>query len=83
MWFSIGVGELCLVSALFFVAGLLALLRVPAWRWALVAGVSGTVAAIVTPADPASTILLGIVFGLFFVVGRRTRSVRSVAGPQS
>lgn len=73
MWYSVGIGELCVVSALAVVAGILALLRFRAWRWALIGVVCGVVAAILSPADPISMILLGTVFFLFFAAGTRWR----------
>ena len=71
MWYSVGIGELCVVGALAVVAGILAVLGFRAWRWALIGVACGGVATVLSPADPISTILLGTVFFLFFAGGTR------------
>lgn len=71
MWFSIGAGELVLVAGLALIAAVLAILRLPIWRWAVIGTAGTSVATVLTPADPASTILIAAVFCLFFVSGLR------------
>jgi len=79
MWFSVGVLELGIVGVLLLAAAILGALRVRAWRWAMIALACAIVAAILSPADPVSTILLGAVFFLFFIGGIRFGRRRSVA----
>jgi Sec-independent protein secretion pathway component TatC len=79
MWFNVGINELGIVCLLALVAAVLAVLRLQAWRWATIGLVCATVAAIFSPADPVSTILLGTVFFLFFLGGNRFRVRRSTA----
>jgi Sec-independent protein secretion pathway component TatC len=69
MWFSIGIGELGVVGVLLLVVGALALFHLPAWRWMMIGCVSVFVAAVLSPADPVSTLLLGTVLFLFFTAG--------------
>jgi Sec-independent protein secretion pathway component TatC len=79
MWFNVGNNELGIVCLLALVAAVLALLRLHAWRWAMIGLVCATVAAIFSPADPVSTILLGTLFFLFFLGGNRFGVRRSTA----
>ena len=69
MWVSVGIVELGVVGVLFLAAAILVALRVRAWRWAMLGLVCAIVAALLSPADPLSTILLGAVFFVFFVAG--------------
>ena len=77
--FSVGIFEIGVVGMLLVAAAILALLRSKAWRWAMIGAACATVATVITPADPASTVLLGSVFLGFFVGGIRFGRERSVA----
>ena len=79
MWFSIGIGELGVVSVLLLVAAALALFHRAAWRWVLVGAACESVAAFLSPADPISTLLLGAVLFLFFAAGVFFQRRRSTA----
>jgi len=79
MWFSVGILELGLVGVVLLTATILAVLRLRAWRWAMIGVACAIVAAIISPADPLSTILLGAVFFIFFVSGTRFGRRLSVA----
>ena len=63
--------ELAVVVALALVVAVLAVLRLQAWRWAMVALICAIVAAIFPWPDPISQIGLGAVFFLFFLGGVR------------
>ena len=78
MWFSVGISELGVVGVFVLVAAILAVLRRPAWRWAMVGSVCLFVATIISPADPISTLLVGAVLFLFFMGGIRFQR-RSIA----
>ena len=80
MWFSVGTVELGVVGALVLVAVILAVLHPQVWRSAMIGPVCAVVAAIISPADPISTILLGAVFFLFFIGGIRFGERRAIAG---
>ena len=69
--FNVGVIELGMIFVACVAAASLACLRQPTWRWAVVGLACVTVAALVTPADPLSTIVFGVAFFLFFVGGTR------------
>jgi Sec-independent protein secretion pathway component TatC len=71
MWFSVGILELGVVGVLLVTAAMLAAIRLSAWRWAMIGVACAIVAAILSPADPLSTILLGAVLLIFFVSGIR------------
>ena len=71
MWFSVGIVEVFMIAAMFIVAAILAVFRHRAWRWAMVGVFCAITAALFTPADPASMILLGPLFFVFFVGGMR------------
>ena len=79
MWFGIGFGELILVGCLAVVTVLCAVFGLRAWRWAAVALTSVAMATPLSPADPASTILLATFFCLFFAGGVRFGRTRAVA----
>ncbi len=69
MWFSVGMLELGMVGVLLLTVAMLAAIRLPAWRWAMIVVACTIVATILSPADPLSTILLGVVLLIFFVSG--------------
>lgn len=77
MWFSVSVIEVGMIFVAFIVAAVLACLRQRSWRWAAVGLACVTVASLITPADPLSTIVFALAFLLFFVGG--TRFNRAVA----
>ena len=79
MWFSVGVLELGIVGVLLLAAAVCGVLRMQAWRWAMVGFVCAIVAAVLSSADPVSTILLGAVFFVFFIGGIRFGKRTSVA----
>ena len=79
MWFSIGISELGVVVVVLLVAAVLAVLHRPVWRWVLVGCMCSFVAALLSPADPISMLLLGAVLFLFFLGGVRFQQRRSIA----
>jgi Sec-independent protein secretion pathway component TatC len=79
MWFSVGILELGIVGVLLLTAAMLAAFRLPAWRWAMIGVACTIVAAILSLADPLSTLLLGTVLLIFFVSGIRLGGRRPVA----
>lgn len=80
MGFSIGIIELALVGCLAICTVTLAVLGARAWRWGAVALCGTLVASILSPADPASTLLLATACCVFFFGGTRFgRSRRVVA----
>ena len=84
MWFSIGIGELILVVCLAVVTVIFSVFGLRAWRWAAVLLAGSMVAAPLSPADPASTILLATLFCLFFGGGVWFGRLRRIAdGPVS
>jgi Sec-independent protein secretion pathway component TatC len=83
MWISVGIVELALVVLTLMGAGILAVLGKSAWRWALALFACATAAAVLSPADPVSTILLGAVLFLFFASGVRFGKSRSPAAARA
>lgn len=79
MGFEIGINEVILVALLGIVTTLLATLHQPAWRWGAVLTACASVSTVVTPADPLSSIVLGLLFFAFFVVGTQFRKPNCVA----
>jgi Sec-independent protein secretion pathway component TatC len=71
--------ELAVIVALAFVVGVLAVVRLRAWRWAMVGLICAIVAAIFPWPDPISQIILAAVFFLFFLGGVRFGRRWSVA----
>jgi len=71
MTFGVGILEILLVLGMSAVTGLFVLLRHPGRRWAIVGLASLIVATLCTPADPASTLLIGALLSLFFTTGSR------------
>ena len=79
MWFSVGSLESAIVGVLLLTAAIFRALRVQAWRWAMIGLACAIVAAVLSPADLVSTILLGAVLFLFFIGGIRFGRRPSVA----
>jgi Sec-independent protein secretion pathway component TatC len=79
MWFSVGMIEVGIVGVLALVTGVLAVLRLPAWRWTMIGAVCAVVAMVSTPADAASTLLLTALFFIFFLGGSRFGRWQTVA----
>ena len=71
MWFSIGLFEAGMICVALITAVALASVRQRTWRWAAVSFACISVATLLTPADPLSTIVIGLAFLLFFVGGTR------------
>ena len=79
MWFSIGIIELGIVGVLALATGVLAVLRLPAWRWTMIGTICAVAAMVSTPADAASTLLLTTLFFIFFFGGSRFGRRHTVA----
>lgn len=67
--FSLGILELTFVIVLFAVTAVLSGLRKRSWRLTAVLSVCCLLGAMVTPADPASMLLVGVPLFLTFVAG--------------
>ena len=78
MSFGLGGIELILVAVVFVIVAILICVGHSMWRWAAALLACASVASIVTPADPASTIVLGTLLFLFFYCGMRFERFRSV-----
>ena len=78
MWFSIGVIEVGMIVVALVAAACLFGLKQRSWSWAAAASACLLVAALVTPADPISTVILGSAFFVFFVGGTRFGRTRSI-----
>ena len=78
MWFNVGIGEVGVICMLAVLAAALSVLRYRAWSWALVAAFCALVAAIFSPADPFSTVILGSVLFAFFLCGTRFGRFRTL-----
>ena len=74
MWFQVGIVEIALIAILLAVTVPLIAWRHHAARWAVLATLCGTVAAVITPADPASMVVFAAAFFGFFVAGMRFAS---------
>lgn len=72
--FGIGIVELALALSVGLVGAVMRALRLPQADWLLVAAACLLVAACLTPADPASTLIMGAVMLTCFVIGGRFRS---------
>jgi Sec-independent protein secretion pathway component TatC len=79
MWFSVSVMEVGMIIMAFIVAAVLARLRQRSWRWVTVGLACVVVASLITPADPASTIVFALAFLLFFLGGTRFYRVGAVS----
>lgn len=81
MWISIGILEVGLVTLTVTLTVVLLLAKHRFWKWfAVGAGCLGT-ATLFTPADPASTLLVGLLLLAAFTVGTRfSASPRSSTG---
>ena len=73
MPFSLGAFEVFFVIALAIAAGLLYVRRNRYYRSGIVAVVCGTLAALLSPADIVSMVLLFVAFSGFFIFGSRFR----------
>ena len=71
MWFSIGSIEAGMICVALIAAVALASVRQRSWRWASVLSAFISASTLLTPADPLSTIVIGVAFLLFFVGGTR------------
>ena len=79
MWSSVSVSEVGMITVAFAAAAILACLRQRSWRWAAVGLTCITVATLVTPADPLSTIVISVALLLFFVGGTRFNRATAVS----
>ena len=75
MWSSVSVIEVGMILVALVASAVLACLRQRSWRWSAVGLACVTVATLVTPADPLSTLVIGVALLLFFVGGTRFNRV--------
>jgi len=81
MWISIGLLEIGLVTLTATVAVILLLAKQRLWKWCAVGAGCLATAALFTPADPASTLLFGMLLLAAFTLGARfSASLKSFAG---
>jgi len=71
MWISIGILEVGLVTLTVTLTVILLLAKQRLWKWCAVGAACLGTAAVVTPADPASTLLLGMLLLAAFTLGAR------------
>lgn len=69
MWFNIGILELALIGGAAFGSLISLCMRNSAWKLAAVVALCLAMASILTPADPASTLLMGALLLMFFAGG--------------